>query len=64
MLIETNPCEKCDFTPSICDGDIEICQLTKGNSNPISSEDYEKEKLEQYKKNYSYSWKEELRTFN
>lgn len=50
MLIETNPCENCDFTPAVCDCDIEICQLTRGNSCPISSEQYEKEKEGEYRK--------------
>ena len=50
MLIETNPCDNCDFTPAVCGGDIEICQLTRGNSCPISSEQYEKEKEEEYRK--------------
>ncbi len=50
MLIETNPCENCDFSPAVCDGNIEICQLTRGNSSPVSSEEYEKEKKEEYRK--------------
>lgn len=60
MIIEANPCENCDFTPSVCDGDIEICQLTKGNSRPISEKSFEKEQLEQYKRQYMNDHKKEL----
>lgn len=60
MIIETNPCENCDFTPSVCDGDVEICQLTKGTSRPISEDEYETAKSERYKKQYDNSCKSEL----
>lgn len=46
MIIETNPCEDCDFSPAVCDGDIAICQMTLGNTRLISEEDYEKKKLD------------------
>lgn len=60
MIIETNPCERCDFTPSICDGDIEICQLTLGNSKPILSSSYENKQVEQYKHQHIKRYKAEL----
>lgn len=48
MLIETNPCEDCDFSPAFCSCDIDICQITRGKSKPINEEQYEKEKLHRY----------------
>lgn len=62
MIIETNPCEKCEFIPSMCDGDIEIYQMRKGNASPISNEEYEHKKTEQYMRIYSHSWKAEVRS--
>ena len=53
MLIETNPCGDCDFSPEFCSCDIEICQITRGASKPISEEQYEKEKLLRYTR-YEY----------
>lgn len=46
MIIETNPCEDCDFSPVICDGNIAICQMTLGNTRPISEEEFEKKKFD------------------
>ena len=61
MLIETDPCQYCDFTPAVCDGDIELCMMLREQSRPISNEEYEKRKLERYLRNESKSFKSELR---
>jgi hypothetical protein len=29
MIIETEPCESCDFTPSVCGCDIELCMMNQ-----------------------------------
>lgn len=50
MLIETEPCKDCDFSPEYCSCDIDICQITKGKSKPIGSEQYEAEKISGYEK--------------
>lgn len=50
MLIETEPCKDCDFSPEYCSCDIDICQITKGKSKPISGEQYEAEKISGYEK--------------
>lgn len=50
MLIETEPCKDCDFSPEFCSCEIDICQITMGKSKPISEEQYEKEKLQRYMK--------------
>lgn len=49
MLIETEPCNGCDFSPEYCSCDIDICQITRGESKPVSSEKYEEEKIKRYK---------------
>ena len=47
MIIETNPCEHCDFTPTVCSCDIEMCMMLCGS--PMESEEqYEQEKMERY----------------
>lgn len=50
MLIETEPCKECDFSPEYCSCDIDICQITRGESKPVSEEKYKREKLREYKK--------------
>lgn len=58
MLIETEPCISCDFSPEYCSCDIDICQITRGESKPISSKLYEGEKLEKYRKMETSKWEE------
>lgn len=48
MIIETDPCQYCDFAPAVCDGDIEICMMLKGKTRPVSGEEYEQRKLKRY----------------
>lgn len=48
MLIETDPCKNCDFSPEFCSCDIDICQITRGKSKPVSEKQYEKEKMLRY----------------
>lgn len=43
------PCEDCECIPAFCGVDIDICQLTCGESRPQSSEEYEVQKEERYK---------------
>lgn len=51
MIVETEPCKNCDFSPEYCSCDIDICQITRGGqSKPISEEQYEEEKLREYDK--------------
>lgn len=50
MLIETEPCIDCDFSPEYCSCDVDICQITRGRARPISEEQYEEEKLKKYQK--------------
>lgn len=61
MIIESNPCKNCECSPAFCDGDIEICQITRGQSKPVSDEQYQKEQLEQYKADYNHSCRSEVR---
>ena len=49
MLIETDPCQYCDFTPAICSGDIELCMIHRRLVRTVSSEQYEEQKEEWYK---------------
>jgi hypothetical protein len=47
MIIETEPCESCDFTPSVCGCDIELCMMNRKNKadyginpdNPLEHKD-------------------------
>lgn len=48
MIIETNPCKNCDFSPIVCSCDIDICMML-GDNQMMSNEQYEQEKLERYK---------------
>lgn len=50
MLIETEPCEDCDFSPEFCSCDIDICQITRGKSKPISEEAYQSDKMRRFQK--------------
>lgn len=50
MIIETEPCENCDFSLEYCSCDIDICQITRGRAMPISEERYEAEKMRIYQK--------------
>lgn len=61
MLIETNPCDQCDCVPDFCDGDIEICMLTRGNARPLSEEEYIAKKDEEYMRQYNKQQKAEIR---
>lgn len=47
MIIETNPCEYCNFTPTVCSCEVEICMMLCGS--PMESEEqYEQKKIKQY----------------
>ncbi len=48
MIIETNPCEQCDFSPTVCSCDIDICMML-GGSPMESEEQYEQHKIERYR---------------
>ena len=48
MIIETEPCKDCDFSPEYCSCEIDICQVTRGESRPVGSRRYEEEKLRRY----------------
>lgn len=50
MLIETEPCKDCNFSPEYCSCDIDICQITRGKSKPVSEERFKIEKLKEYQK--------------
>lgn len=50
MLIETEPCLECDFSPGYCCCDIDICQMSRGESRPTSEDEYETKRLRKYKK--------------
>ena len=61
MIIETNPCEYCDFSPSVCSCEIEICQMSLG-SIMVDNEQYNREKLARYiqnERNQSFEFKAE-----
>ena len=47
MIIETNPCESCDFSPAVCSCEIEICQMSLGNTM-LDEKRYMEEKLSRY----------------
>lgn len=46
MVIETEPCKECDFTPSVCGCDLELCMRDRkyradygSENNPLLLED-------------------------
>lgn len=53
MIIETNPCEKCDFCPSFCGIDIDICQMN-GESLYKTDEVLENDKIIDFANNQGF----------
>jgi hypothetical protein len=53
MIIDTEPCESCDFSQAVCGNDIELCMMNRKNKadygiNPANSLEYKDDELRQF----------------